>query len=117
MIGIHVLNQAVNITVSDPWEFGTECGTGPFAGAITNLSAEALIIQLRSPVPYRGRVFRRVLARPRHAGDVPSKAGVAPLFANLWFLSSDVQPGSEFGPDVTRDGLAAVGTVEPAVTK
>lgn len=107
-------NLAVSITVSDPWEFGTECGTGPFAGIITDVSSDRLIIRLSAPIAYRGKSLRTVLARPRHANDLPATVGSGRLLANLILVPLDLQFAAQIGPETTQKGVAAVGTVERA---
>lgn len=107
-----LLNLAVSVTVSDPWEFGTECGTGPFGGIITDVSSDRLIVRLSAPITYCGKSLRTVVARPRHANDLPSTVGSRPLVANLILLPLDLQAAAQISPGTTRDGVAAVGTVE-----
>jgi hypothetical protein len=74
----NLLNLAVSITVSDPWEFGTECGTGPFAGTITDVASDWLIIRLAVPIAYRGNEAvgsKSASGLPRHPHVARAKTG------------------------------------------
>lgn len=106
-----LLNLPVNITISDPWEFGTECGPGPFDGTITDATSDRLIVRLLSPVVYRGKTLKSAVARPRRAGDLPATVAFRALAANLILLPVDVQVAAQVDTGTTRDGVAAVGTV------
>jgi hypothetical protein len=105
-------NLAVSIVVSDPWEFGSECGTGPFFGTITDASADTLIVRLAKPIAYRGRTFPTGIAKPRHVGDQPASVSFKPLFANIILLPLDVSVIAEITPDTTKEGVFVIGTVE-----
>jgi hypothetical protein len=52
--------------VSDPWEFGTACGVGPFAGSVTDQDAASVLISLDAPIRYKEVNYVCVRATPRH---------------------------------------------------
>jgi hypothetical protein len=107
-------NLHVEIMVTDPWEFGSDCGTGPFAGTTIDTIANGLVIQLDRPIQYRGQEFRTVLARPRHERDPLDAIATRRVAANLLLIPRDLPPGAEVKPSATEDGMAAVGTVAPS---
>jgi hypothetical protein len=111
MSNFSVLNLGVTITVSDPWEFGTECGTGPFGGVISDVTSDRLVVRLSTPIVYRGRVLSVVHARPRHLGDTPATVGLRPLHANLILFPDDGSITGHTGTETTRQGVSAVGTI------
>jgi len=111
MTSSSLTNLAVSLVVSDPWEFGSECGTGPFSGVITDASGDSLIIRLAMPLSYRGRTFFAGLARPRHVGDQPGSVASKPLFANVILLPLVISLIAEISPDATRDGVVVIGTI------
>jgi hypothetical protein len=106
----------VSILISDPWEFGTECGTGPFTGMVTEAAADRLLITLSLPIQYQGKVFRTVVAGPRYIGvDVASVAATA-MPSNLMLLPMEIGSLSELRPNSQRAGIAAIGTIEKLVS-
>lgn len=80
---------SVIIFVSDPWEFGTQCGVGPFLGEIICRREDKLLIVLSSPLEYAGQHYVAMLASPRYARLLGSKfPTLESTPANLIFLSS-----------------------------
>jgi hypothetical protein len=65
--------RQVTFQVSDPWDFGTEHGVGPFPASIEAASQQGLLLQLAKPLVYKGLPFRFVVATPRHE-DSPLEA-------------------------------------------
>ncbi len=108
----NLTNLPVSLVVSDPWEFGTECGTGPFLGTITDASADSLVIRLATPIVYKGRTLRSAVAKPRHVGDQPSSVAFKPLFANVILTHVAISVVADIGADTTKDGVLVIGTVE-----
>jgi hypothetical protein len=102
----------VSIFVTDPWEFGTECGTGPFTGTITHATKERLVIALSSPIDYHGKTLKTIVAQPRHVGVETQSITVKAMSSNLMLLPIVIHSASELLPSATRDGFAAIGTVE-----
>lgn len=100
------------LTVSDPWEFGTECGTGPFMGKVVDQTPEMIVVVLQRLIEYRGKILRTIVARPRHAGDSPQSAFLRAMPANLMLLPLEVYRSDDLRPAVTKDGVAAIGTIE-----
>jgi hypothetical protein len=59
-MGKELVGTCVAVTISDPWEFGTECGTGPFEGIIEEISEIRMLIKLRSPLGNMSRLSLKV---------------------------------------------------------
>ena len=108
----HLTNLPVSLVVSDPWEFGTECGTGPFFGTVTDASTDSLIVRFTTPIVYKGRTLRCAVAKPRHVGDQPGTVAFKPLFANVILTTVAVSVVTEVTPDTTKDGVLVIGTLE-----
>lgn len=79
--------------VSDPCDFGTEHGTGPFAGSIEATTPQALLVRLKNPLTYTGLTVQFVVATARHV-DKPLEmiADQVAVPANL--TPVQVTPGS-----------------------
>ena len=79
-------NMRAATTISDPWEFGTECGVGPFFGYVADYDDIRILVILEKPITYRGGSYGCVIGRPRHSthldidllavSDVPMNLGL-----------------------------------------
>lgn len=62
----------VQLIVSDPWDFVTAWGSGPFKAwivEIDNSSPPRLLLKLERPIEYRDCRFEFLVASPRHTHD------------------------------------------------
>jgi len=64
----YLIDSIVSLVVSDPWEFNTECGTGPFEGTIKDKDNGKIIISLHKTISYRGTNYSVCICTPRHQG-------------------------------------------------
>jgi hypothetical protein len=104
-----LVNSIVDLSVSDPWEFGTECGEGPFRGRVVDVAEGALAVRLEAPLQYRGKTLVAAIVRPRHGGESTEVLKqTRRLVANFLFLTRDV---SSLGAlRRSEDGVAAIGS-------
>ena len=105
-------NREVVVMVSDPWQFGTECGTGPFIGDVVDETTEAVVIAMRQSIEYQGKRLRTIVARPRHAKDTVRALSARAMPANLMLLPIEIHRASDLRPAITENGVMALGTVE-----
>ncbi len=63
-----LINRKVVIGVSDPWDFYTEHGDGPFLATVVAVSDEAILLRLLKQMTYGGVEFLHLVALPRHVG-------------------------------------------------
>lgn len=110
-VGIEVL-----VFVSDPWEFGTECGVGPFPARIMDVRTDALLLELRVPIEYGGARLQTLVATARHApGTIALLTSEGRLAANLAFLRSPITTLSQ-ATDAARVGMVpAIGSIDAVV--
>lgn len=102
-------DTTVELSVSDPFEFATECGDRPHPGTIADSSPDAILVQLDPPLRYRGKQLIAAVARPRHVGDSTQRLVVdRKLFVNILFLEREVAGLNALSP--TEPGVAAIGT-------
>lgn len=105
----HLINSQVDLYVSDPWEFGTECGEGPFSGTVTDVAKDALTVRLETPLRYQGKDLVAVVVRPRYTGESTDLlTRTRQLVANFLFLTRNVQSLAALLP--LEDGIAAIGS-------
>ncbi len=108
----NLLNLQVAIVVSDPWEFGTEHGTGPFVGTISDVTDERLVIRLSDPIAHSGKMLCTAVAMARHVGDAVHAVAKRTLAVNLVLLPLEITHACELDPDLTRNGVNVIGSVE-----
>jgi hypothetical protein len=64
--------DAVQLTVSDPWDFVTACGSGPFQGRVLRYhqagDLEQLLVEMSSEIAFGGRRCQHMVIKPRHHG-------------------------------------------------
>lgn len=71
-----LIGKSVTLTISEPWDFGTVHGNGPFAAAIVDVTPNhdsrgprGLLVRLAKPLWYQGNVCEYMIATPRASGD------------------------------------------------
>ena len=104
------LHIAVELAVSDPWEFGTECGDKPIRGTLTGANASLLVVRLASPLNYQGLRLVGAIVRPRHVGESTDVlAATGELMANFLFVPREISSLADIRP--AEPGVAAIGRV------
>lgn len=78
--GSNAVGRSAEVIVTDPWEFMTELGTEPLKGRVTSFEETEgrvirIVVELVTPVTYRGRRVEIVSATPRHR-DAPNAEAV-----------------------------------------
>ena len=112
---IELIGISVDLTVSDPWEFGTECGIGPFRGTITDADDDRILIRLEEELHYQGKELNTVISRPRHYGD-DNRAILSNgrLAANMLLMSAKFTVLGELTRDEAGCSIAVIGAVDLA---
>lgn len=111
MSATQLLGGLVDVSVSDPWEFGTECGPGPFSGKVTDIAVDALTVRLEAPLQFQGQELVAVVVRPRHTGEsMDLLVRSRHIVANLFFMARDFSSLATLHS--VEHGVAAVGSVE-----
>lgn len=71
-----LIGRSVNLTISDPWDFGSVHGNGPFQARIVDVTPDqgekrggALLVRLLTPLWYQGNVCEHLIATPRSGSD------------------------------------------------
>ncbi|MGO9711079.1 MAG: hypothetical protein ACLQBL_19620 [Polyangiaceae bacterium] len=58
----------VALTISDPWELVTACGSGPFEGTVLDVESSRILVSLDAPLSYEGESFRIAICQTRQKG-------------------------------------------------
>jgi len=110
----HLIGRQAILEVSDPWEFGSEHGAGPFAASIDTASPQGLILKLASPLTYKGLIFRSVVATARHDDkplDTITDHGFTPVNLTPIPLHQDTSPEDAFGAAAQWRGWHLIGGI------
>jgi hypothetical protein len=106
-----ILNVEVILYVSDPWDFGTECGVGPFIGVVVGSGENRLAVRLKQVIHYRNHELRIALASVRHQGRPLTGLGREPVPANLALIPERFTAEGTIDLSLTRERVAAIGSV------
>jgi hypothetical protein len=111
-------NFAFEITVSDPWDFVTDFGSGPFPVEALALSDDhrSLVVRLTSPIQMGSVRLEFFVLQWRHVGTRIDIVPPAELSCNLIHLPNEsINLGKPF--DSTRGGLMLIGSLrfEPLI--
>jgi hypothetical protein len=77
-----LIGKPVTLTISDPWDFGTVHGSGPFPATVVDVPpntgerrGEALLVKLERALWYQGNYCEHLIATPAPGGDGLEKLG------------------------------------------
>jgi hypothetical protein len=117
MTGSPLVGAKVAILVSDPWDFVTEHGTGPFRATVLQLSDSdpggSILVQLQNPLVYKGIRCEYIIVSPRYDGeDILSLASGKFLCCSLTQLPADrVDSADPFDLSWWRGGIGLLGSI------
>lgn len=105
--------RGASITISDPWDFGSACGVGPFHGRIADAGPQKLLIILDTPIQYSNENYSSATCQVRHAGvSTHDLAAGDPVSFNIVLLPTQTDTLDHITDEQFRKGMAAVGTVQ-----
>ncbi len=113
----------VVLTVSDPWEFGTAHGTGPFFAAIIGVDmtgdygdiGKRLLLRLATVIVFEGTSCEYLVAQPRFRGDTLLALPEKPVNCNLTAISAErAVSSSPLDLSWWRGGVVLIATVAAA---
>jgi hypothetical protein len=107
-----LIGVRVSILVSDPWEFGTECGVGPFSGEILDVDGTNILTKLDRTIEYQGKTLSGVICTIRHSAEQyecwPQGRS---LSVNFLLIDDATHSLSEARIRAGSGSVAAIGTV------
>lgn len=116
-----LVGMRVSITVSDPWDFGTEHGTGPFAAKVLQAGSnywvsgeDALLLQLETSLSYQGSTCEYFVATPRfEIGSLASLISGYKVECNFTRVpESRTTSANPFDLSWWRGGVGLIGTLQ-----
>lgn len=103
----------VALVISDPWEFGSECGTGPFEGNIKDEDSGKALVRFDKAISYGGTNFSLCICSPRHQGkDISDILNGEKIAANMMLISAKVESLSDVDQQSQYKTQAIIGTIE-----
>jgi hypothetical protein len=117
---IGIIGSRVAILVSDPWDFVTINGAGPFMSTLLRIGPdpdvgghEAALLQLETPLVYEGVSCEYFIASPRHErDDLSSLASGAEVLCGLTCIPADrANSANPFDLSWWRGGVGLIATV------
>lgn len=107
--------------ISDPWEFGTECGVGPFFGKLTDSGTEKIadvdvqraLVTLDRAINYSNTNHVSAICHVRHEGAslADLEAGLH-VSVNITLLPIEAKTFSGINDEDFRSGFAATGSLQ-----
>lgn len=64
-----IVGRKLSFGVSEPWDFGEKCGTGPFTAIAEAVVKDMLLLRLSEPIEYEGLKIEFLVATARHRGE------------------------------------------------
>jgi hypothetical protein len=110
----------VIIVVSDPWEFGTAHGSGPFLATVLQVGpkhwdsgTDAILLRLETPLVYEGITCEYFIASPRlDGGDIKALARGTEVDCTLTRIPADrAMSANPFDLSWWRGGIGLVGSL------
>ncbi len=107
--------MAIEIVVSDPWDFVTDKGSGPFEGVVDRVEEGRLLVRLGLAIEYGDQAFQHLVVTPRAACDDLEDLSVVgrSINCNLLGVSGEVAR-SDHACDLSslRGGLTLLGNIK-----
>jgi len=110
--------KRVALMISDPWEFGTECGTGPFNGTlidtgterIADVEVERALVKLDLPIKYSNASYILAICHVRHEGESLDDLEAGGLVSVN--ISLQTKNTSDINHDDFGNGFGATGSLQ-----
>jgi len=113
MKGFSMNERNIKVRISDPWDFGTEHGNGPFDATIIKSTKDKIVIKFIKPFQYKDTNCQYFVASCRHQNqfdeDFPNKTEIS---VNLTKIEFDDKSNDDlFDLSKWRGGVVLLATV------
>ncbi|HQF84805.1 MAG TPA: hypothetical protein PLX58_07505 [Smithellaceae bacterium] len=111
----NLIGSRMALFVSDPWEFGSECGTGPFVGTIKDEDNGKALVRFDKTISYGGTDYSLCICFPRHQGkDINDILNGTRVSVNVMLISAKDASLSDVNQQSLYKTQAVIGTIEQA---
>ncbi len=120
MTAATMVGTDITILVSEPWEFCSVNGAGPFLATVLAVgpnhwypTGQAILLRLRSPVTYKGAACEYFIASPRYeGGDLQKLATGTDVDCGLTHIPADrAASANPFDLAWWRGGVGLIATL------
>ncbi|MBN2423477.1 MAG: hypothetical protein JXR46_07880 [Calditrichaceae bacterium] len=108
-----LINKEVYIMISDPWEFGSHFGCGPFKCIIKSTKDNKILLQLFEAIEYNKTTIEFLIAQSRYGFDIYDELikEKNPVTSFTRISKSAYESSNPFDLSSWRGGLAFLGTL------
>lgn len=107
------VGNLIALRISDPWDFGTQCGVGPFFGSAIDEDNNRLLLLFTKPITYLDLTYQSALCSLRHKGssirDLICGGAIA---VNVVLLTDQPARLNDVRECEFKKGFAAIGSLE-----
>ena len=115
MSGRDLIDSKVALVGSDPWEFVSECGAGPFQGNIKDEKSGKVLVCFNRTLLYDGIDYSVCICSARHHGkDVLNILNGEKIPVNIMLISGNVTSLTQIDQRGQHKTQAIIGTIEQA---
>ncbi len=108
----------VEVFITDPWDFGSKNGVGPFYGNVVDSDEKKILIRLDKPLGYSDTEYVYLLGEKRHEGDsIGAMSGEAIPMNFVLLEGPSLNRLSDITADRFKRGSAVVGTAQLTVAR
>ena len=113
MQSTYFIGKKIALLISDPWDFGTECGTGPFNGCIVDIDKEKTLIALDRTIEYSNISYYSALCQIRHEGfSMDDLRTGKTISINAVLLPMKATKLIDVSDENYQKGFGAIGSIE-----
>ena len=107
--------------ISDPWDFGTACGVGPFRGRVIDSGTKKIadedvqraLVTLDRPINYLNTNHVSAICSVRHEGaSLEELEAGLDLSVNITLLPTEAKTFNDINGEDFRRGFAAIGSLK-----
>ena len=95
----------IGVSISDPWDWVTENGSGPFVGEVVANVTNHVLVRLKSPIQFADVENVFVLSSTRHAGDSYSNLTTGLRLPSNFLPVPESAISTQGGEAMLRDAL------------
>jgi hypothetical protein len=99
------------VTVSDPWEFGTEHGTGPFEGEVVDSTQDKVLFRLSCPLMFNNTQIATLACCERHDGSFGKLESGMPVPCSMTPIPPEREDGDWHDLSWWRGGVGLLGDI------
>ncbi|MBI4212248.1 MAG: hypothetical protein HY540_06385 [Deltaproteobacteria bacterium] len=110
MITLLTPGKRTTLMISDPWDFVTKCGAGPFWGQSQDVDGNKVLIHLVESVTYANLTYQSAICSLRHKESLLKNGETIAM--NMVLLPCRPTKLHDVSNNEFRKGLAVIGSLK-----